>query len=161
MKHQLFYLLIIPLLISCGTAGNSNSEKSETPISNEQVGEEIIINRIEQVYKGQLTDQQIMSAQFYSVFHRAQEQSQDETGWPDWDYWRCTQGDDPEMSITNVEVYEGDRATVSIDLKFPDYIVKVELPMVYENDDWFVDDIITHKDGDTWSLKEVAQSLIN
>jgi len=149
MKHILFFLLFVPLLISCATSENTTSAKI------------IIIDRIEQVYKGQLTDQQIMSAQFYSVFHRAQEQSQDETGWPDWDYWRCTQGDDPEMSITDVEIFDGDRAMVKINLTFENGITQVELPMVYENDDWFVDDIITHKDGDTWSLKEAAQSLIN
>jgi len=180
MKHKLFFILIAPLMMSCGTAENSNTKDFKTPTDSEQVvvdqveedddqsvtnyirsAKIIIIDRIELVYDKQLTDKEIMSAQFYSVFHRAQEQSHDETGWPDWDYWRCTQGDDPEMSITDVEIYEGNRAMVKIDLTFEYVITQVELPMVYENDNWFVDDIISYEDGDTYSLKEAAKSLIN
>jgi len=120
----------------------------------------IIRNRVEQVYNGELEDEDIMSIKFYYTFLQAQTQCEDETGWPDWDYWRCTQGGEPKVSITNVEILDDSRAKVSIDLIFSDSVTKVELPMVYENDDWFVDDIISHEDGKTYSLKKAAKSQL-
>lgn len=125
---------------------------------------EEIKNRIISVYNGDLKDEEIMSAGFYRVFHRAQISCKDEIGWPDYDYWRCTQDIEPTVKIEDIELdYPIEDAIVFLTLDYGEDcdIKKVELPMIYEREKWFVDDIITITNRYRDSLKETAEDILS
>ena len=121
---------------------------------------ELIHARICDQYDGWYTDDKIMSKAFYSVFHKAQLADDSEVGWPDWDYWRCTQGAEAKLSSIEVELKSAATAVAHVILSYPEMgsIKKVDLPMVYENGNWFVDDIISYGEDGKYSLKKAASS---
>lgn len=109
----------------------------------------------------QYNDNEIMSEEFYSVFNRAQLLDDSEVGWPDWNIWRCTNGLYAELHSINVEIISNTDAIAHIELFYPetgDQYCKVDMPMVYENGDWYVDDIIDITNS--YSIKDIAQSIV-
>ena len=124
----------------------------------------LIHSRIYDQYENRMPDDQIMSKAFYSIFHKAQLADDSEVGWPDWDYWECTQGAYAKLSSVDVDVISETKATAHILLFYPENgeYKEVEMPMVYENNSWYVDDIISYeKDDNKYSLREVAKMISN
>lgn len=124
---------------------------------------ELIHARICDKYNGRYTDDKIMSKAFYSIFRKAQQADESEIGWPDWDYWRCTQGAEAKLSSIEVEKKTETSAIAHVVLSYPelDKYKAVDMPMVYENGNWFVDDIISYEGDVRYSLKEAANKKIN
>lgn len=123
--------------------------------------EDAISKRIEAQYENRLPDNKIMSKSFYSIFHKAQEDDDSELGWPDWDYWEWTQGAYAAISSIDVDVISPKNATAHVVLSYPEtkdgHITKLDMPMVYEDNNWYVDDIIHYEDdGSKYSLKKAA-----
>lgn len=124
---------------------------------------ELIHARICDQYAGRYKDDKIMSRAFYSVFRKAQQAEESEVGWPDWDYWRCTQGAEAKLSSVEIEKDTETSAIAHVVLFYPesDEYKSVDMPMVYENDNWFVDDIICYERNTRFSLKETANKKSN
>ena len=123
---------------------------------------ELIRSRISAQYDGAYTDKQIMSNAFYTLFQKAQQTDESEIGWPDWDYWNCTNGADANLSSVDVEIKSTNTAVAHVVLSYPEAgsFTKVDMPMVYENGNWFVDDIISYENNEKWSLRKSAESVI-
>lgn len=123
---------------------------------------ELIRSRISAQYAGVYTDKQIMSNAFYSLFLEAQQTDESEIGWPDWDYWNCTNGADANLSSVDVEIKSTNTAVAHVVLSYPEAgsFTKVDMPMVYENGNWFVDDIISYENNEKWSLRKSAEAVI-
>ena len=140
-----------------------NDKRTHPEIDELQQIKETIKTRIRYQYNEhcQYNDNEIMSEEFYSVFNRAQLLDDSEIGWPDWDIWRCTNGLYAELHSINVEIISNTDAIAHIELFYPetgDQYCKVDMPMVYENGDWYVDDIIDITNS--YSIKDIAQSIV-
>lgn len=127
---------------------------------------ELIHARICDQYNGWYTNDKIMSKAFYSVFQKAQQVDDSEVGWPDWDYWYKYYGDvKAQLSSVMVDKETESSAIAHIALYYPERhnneCIFIDLPMVYENGNWFVDDIICYEDNTRHSLKETANKKIN
>lgn len=135
---------------------------SETEDMDENPAVELIRSRISAQYDGAYTDKQIMSNAFYTLFQKAQQTDESEIGWPDWDYWNCTNGLDANLSSVDVEIKSTNTAVAHVVLSYPETgsFTKVDMPMVYENGNWFVDDIISYENNEKWSLRKSAESVI-
>lgn len=122
----------------------------------------LIRSRISAQYDGVYTDKQIMSNAFYSLFLEAQQTDESEIGWPDWNYWNCTNGLDANLSSVDVEIKSTNTAVAHVVLSYPETgsFTKVDMSMVYENGNWFVDDIISYENNRKWSLRKSAESVI-
>lgn len=123
--------------------------------------EDAISKRIEAQYEDRMPDDKIMSKTFYSIFKKAQDADDSELGWPDWDYWEWTQGAYAAISSIEVDVISEQNATAHIVLSYPEradeHVTKLDMPMVFENNNWYVDDIIHYEDdGSKYSLKKAA-----
>ena len=117
--------------------------------------------RIYNQYSGKYTDNQIMSKAFYSTFNKAQQLNDSEMGWPDWDYWEQTQGAYAKLNSVSVDLISSTSAMAHITLFYPengDYTT-VDMPMVYEENGWYVDDIISYENDEPFSLKQAAINL--
>ena len=124
---------------------------------------EYISSRIRNRYKGLCSDEEIMSDSFYALFTAAQQADDSEIGWPDWNYWNCTNGLDANLSSVDVEIKSTNTAVAHVVLSYPEAgsFKKVDMPMVYENGNWFVDDIISYEDYGKSSLRESAEYILN
>ena len=124
---------------------------------------ECISIQIRNRYKGLYSDKEIMSDAFYTLFTAAQQADDSEIGWPDWDYWNCTNGLDANLSSVDVEIKSTNSAVAHVVLSYPEAgsFTKVDMPMVYENGNWFVDDIISYKGNEKFSLRESAEYILN
>ncbi len=119
---------------------------------------ECISIRIRNRYKGLYSDKEIMSDAFYTLFTAAQQADDSEIGWPDWDYWNCTNGLYANLSSIDVELMTLTAAIAHVVLSYEDgSSKKVDMPMVNEYGDWYVDDIIDGK----FSLRESAEYILN
>ena len=136
--------------------GSEAEDMDENPVV------ELIRSRISAQYDGAYTDKQIMSNAFYSLFQEAQQTDESEIGWPDWNYWNCTNGLDANLSSVDVEIKSTNTAVAHVVLSYPEAgsFTKVDMPMVYENGNWFVDDIISYEDDRKLSLRKSAESVI-
>lgn len=147
------------------TEDNASTPKTKVDVNiDDNTAIELICSRICDQYNGRYTDDKIMSKAFYSIFHKAQLADDSEVGWPDWDYWECTQGAYAKLSSVDVDVISETKATAHILLFYPENgeYTEVEMPMVYENNNWYVDDIISYeKDDNKYSLREVAKMISN
>ena len=134
------------------TLGGGTSTLDEDDI------EDAIKQRIEAQYESRMPDNKIMSKAFYSIFSKAQQADDSELGWPDWDYWECTQGAYAELASVKVEVISEVKAIAHIILHYPENgdNKKVDMPMVYENNNWYVDDIISYDEDGKYSLRKAA-----
>ena len=123
---------------------------------------ECISIQIRNRYKGLYSDKEIMSDAFYTLFTAAQQADDSEIGWPDWDYWNCTNGLDANLSSVDVEIKSTNTAVAHVVLSYPEAgsFTKVDMPMVYENGNWFVDDIISYENNRKLSLRKSAESVI-
>ena len=88
---------------------------------------------------------------------------QDADGMPffDFDYWVMGQ-DFNQMSVADVKVesLDGDQALVSLILRNSGSDNHVKLKMVYERDEWMIDDFITNYEGEDDSLRaDMAEYL--
>lgn len=121
---------------------------------------ECISIRIRNRYKGLYSDKEIMSDAFYTLFTAAQQADDSEIGWPD---WNCTNGLDANLSSVDVEIKSTNSAVAHVVLSYPEAgsFKKVDMPMVYENGNWFVDDIISYEDDGKFSLRESAEYILN
>lgn len=133
----------------------------ETSVYDEDEIEDAISKRIEAQYEDRMPDDKIMSKTFYSIFKKAQDADDSELGWPDWDYWEWTQGAYAAISSIDVDVISPKNATAHVVLSYPEikdgHITKLDMPMVYEDNNWYVDDIIHYEDdGSKYSLKNAA-----
>ena len=135
---------------------------SETEDMDENPVVELIRSRISAQYDGVYTDKQIMSTAFYALFQKAQQTDDSEIGWPSWDYWNCTQGAYAKLSSVDIEVKSTTSAVAYIVLSYPENgsSTKVAMPMVRENGNWYVDDIISDIDGESFSLRKSAELVI-
>ncbi len=124
---------------------------------------DLIHARICDQYNGWYSDDKIMSKAFYSIFRKAQQSDDSEVGWPDWDYWHCTQGAEAKLSSIEVEKKTETSAIAHVVLFYSelDEYKSVDMPMVYENGNWFVDDIISYEGDTRYSLKEAAKKKSN
>lgn len=124
---------------------------------------ECISIRIKNRYKGLYSDKEIMSDAFYTLFTAAQQADESEIGWPDWDYWNCTNGLDANLSSIDVELMTLTAAIAHVVLSYPEdgSSKKVDMPMVNEYGDWYVDDIISYKGNEKFSLRESAEYILN
>ena len=124
---------------------------------------ECISIRIRNRYKGLYSDKEIMSDAFYTLFTAAQQADESEIGWPDWDYWNCTNGLDANLSSIDVELMTLTAAIAHVVLSYPEdgSSKKVDMPMVNEYGDWYVDDIISYDDDGKFSLRESAEYILN
>ena len=104
-----------------------------------------------------------MSDAFYTLFTAAQQADDSEIGWPDWDYWNCTNGPDANLSSVDVEIKSTNTAVAHVVLSYPEAgsFKKVDMPMVYENGNWFVDDIISYNGNEKFSLRDSAEYILN
>lgn len=124
---------------------------------------ELIHARICDQYNGWYTDDKIMSKSFYTLFRKAQQTDDSEIGWPDWSYWECSNGAYAELSTVEVELKSSSTAVAHIVLSYPENSssLKVDMPMVYENGNWFVDDIISYEKDGKFSLRKSAESILD
>jgi hypothetical protein len=118
--------------------------------------------RIRHQYAGYYTDKKIMSQEFYYVLNKAFDLNDkvNEIGNTDYillgyNYWMFSQDGYRDVASIDVELESSTSAVAYVSLAH-EYdetdIVKVKFPMVYENGDWFVDDI--YEIEDRRSLKE-------
>lgn len=118
--------------------------------------------RIRHQYAGYYTDKKIMSQEFYHILNKAFDLNDkvNEIGDTDYillgyDYWMFSQDGDRDVASIDVELESSTSAVAFVSLAW-EYdetnIVKVKFPMIYENGDWFVDDIYEIEDRS--SLKE-------
>lgn len=119
-----------------------------------------IKTRIKNQYSNRYNNKEIMSGDFYSVFSKAQEKDESEVGWPDWNIWDCSQCCYAEIFSINVEVISKTNSIAHVILFYPENgkYLDIDFPMVYENGDWYVDDI--QEVEEKYSLKESAQKII-
>lgn len=124
---------------------------------------ECISIRIRNRYKGLYSDKEIMSDAFYTLFTAAQQADDSEIGWPDWDYWNCTNGLDANLSSVDVEIKSTNSAVAHVVLSYPEAgsSTKVNMPMVNESGNWNVDDIISYEGNEKFSLRESAEYILN
>ena len=160
-------------LMSLGMDIESLAEASINELEVEELGRgdicediddaEYISSRIRNRYKGLCSDKEIMSDAFYTLFTAAQQADDSEIGWPDWDYWNCTNGLDANLSSIDVELMTLTTAIAHVVLSYPEdgSSKKVDMPMVNEYGDWYVDDIISYEDDGKLSLRQSAESIIN
>lgn len=129
----------------------------------------VIKTRIENQYsRNRYNNKEIMSSDFYSIFSKAEEKSIsdidctdcDIIGWPDWNIWDCSQCCFAEIFSINVEVISKTNSIAHVILSYPENgeYLDIDFPMVFENGDWYVDDIqeVERK----YSLKESAQEIV-
>lgn len=137
--------------------GSEAEDMDENPVV------ELIRSRIYAQYDGAYTDKQIMSDAFYTLFTAAQQADDSEIGWPDWDYWNCTNGPDAILSSIDVELKTLTTAIAHVVLSYPEAgsSTKVDMPMVNKNGNWYVDDIISYKGNEKFSLRESAEYILN
>lgn len=159
-------------LMSLGMDIESLAEASINELEVEELGRgdicedvdvaECISNRIKDRYNGLYSDDEIMSNAFYSLFLEAQQTDESEIGWPDWNYWNCTNGLDANLSSVDVEIKSTNTAVAHVVLSYPETgsFTKVDMPMVYENGNWFVDDIISYENNRKLSLRKSAEAVI-
>ena len=118
--------------------------------------------RIRHQYAGYYTDKKIMSQEFYHILNKAFDLNDkvNEIGDTDYillgyDYWMFSQDGYRDVASIEVELESSTSAVAFVSLAW-EYdetdIVKVKFPMIYENGDWFVDDIYEIEDRS--SLKE-------
>lgn len=118
--------------------------------------------RIRHQYAGYYTDKKIMSQEFYHILNKAFDLNDkvNEIGDTDYillgyDYWMFSQDGYRDVASIDVELESSTSAVAFVSLAW-EYdetnIVKVKFPMIYENGDWFVDDIYEIEDRS--SLKE-------
>lgn len=148
----------------------SQVEESEEELGRGDICEDIDVDpavglihaRICDQYNGWYTDDKIMSKSFYTLFSKAQQADDSEIGWPDWNYWECSNGADAELSTVEVELKSSSKAVAHVVLSYPEIgsSKKVDMPMVYENDNWFVDDIISYEDDGKVSLRKSAEAVL-
>lgn len=160
-------------LMSLGMDIESFAEASINELEVEELGRgdicedvdvaECISNRIKDIYNGLYSDDEIMSEAFYTLFVSAQQADESEIGWPDWNYWNCTNGLDANLSYVDVELNSTATAIAHVVLSYPeiDSSKQVDMPMVYEDGNWYVDDIISYEDDGKLSLRQSAESIIN
>lgn len=160
-------------LMSLGMDIESLAEASINELEVEELGRgdicedvdvaECISNRIKDRYNGLYSDDEIMSEAFYTLFVSAQQADESEIGWPDWNYWNCTNGLDANLSCVDVELNSTTTAIAHVVLSYPeiDSSKQVDMPMVYEDGNWYVDDIISYEDDGKLSLRQSAESIIN
>jgi hypothetical protein len=63
----------------------------------------------------------------------------------------------------DVEIKSTNTAVAHVVLSYPEAgsFKKVDMPMVYENGNWFVDDIISYNGNEKFSLRESAEYILN
>lgn len=152
-------------------APTSSNDESTTKMDIKDISEniganpavELISSRIYAQYNGLYTDSQIMSKSLYALFQEAQQADESEIGWPDWNYWNCTNGLDANLSSVDVELNSTATAIAHVVLSYTeiDSSKQVDMPMVYEDGNWYVDDIISYEDDGKLSLRQSAESIIN
>ena len=62
----------------------------------------------------------------------------------------------------DVEIKSTNTAVAHVVLSYPETgsFTKVDMPMVYENGNWFVDDIISYENNGKLSLRKSAEAVI-
>ena len=121
---------------------------------------EAIKTRIRNQYNNPYNNNEIMSSDFYSIFSKAQEKDESEIGWPDWNIWDWSNGPYAEIFSVNVEIITKSNAIAHVILFYPENgkYLDIDFPMVYENGDWYVDDI--QEVEEKYSLKEESKRIL-
>ena len=178
------------LVMACKNNNSSNSsDNSATDNANEKIAHSAdpLRTRVENIYRdvcdtynkaNQMPlgegmemigrrnfDREYCSAAWNKVRNQVTEKDsrlEGEMGFFDFDYWIMGQ-DFQDVSATDVKVQQinGDKATVTLTLHNCGNATPLTLAMVYERDNWFIDDFLTPGEGSTDSLRDDMNAYLN
>ncbi len=172
-------LLALTMTVSCGVRnGTDSTEESADSISSTHTAQNIK-SRVEYIYAHVFEeynkmsdisetmepveanfDEQFCSDEWNKLMDKASEACDSELGLFDFDYWIMAQ-DWSNLSVSDVCVnhIEGDKAQVSLVLHNFSNTKNINLQLVYERGDWYIDNFIDEVNADG-GLKSYLYSLI-
>lgn len=163
------YLMIIAvaivlLVVSC----RNNAKNNNLSTQNEK---EIVIDRVKyifnEVYENGIDgDLKFLTTEYMNLQKKEQEVTPEgEIGFIDYDHWIQAQDDDnPSMTVLSAEILSETKASVKIKIKpssFSDEQSDVELVLIHERGDWYIDDFIGIGGSEKQGLKDYILSSIN
>lgn len=150
------------LMISCRNNANNNNISPQ----NEK---EIVIDRVKYIFKevyenGIDGDSEFLSTEYMNLQKKEQEVTPEgEIGFIDYNHWIQAQDDNnPSMMVLSAEILSEAKASVKIKIKpnsFSDEQSDVELVLIYERGDWYIDDFIGIEGSEKQGLKDYISSI--
>jgi len=155
---------IVLLMVSCRNNANNNN----IPLQNEK---EIVIDRVKYIFnevyeKGIDGDLKFLTTEYMNLQKKEQEVTPEgEIGFIDYDHWLQAQDCfNPSMTVLSAEMLSETKASVKIRIKpdsFSDEQLDVELVLIHERGDWYIDDFIGIDGSEKQGLKDYIISSIN
>ena len=152
-----FQVLVSMIVFIWGFAQNGNSQTSDK----QTIG--YLSDRVMAVYNdhSENWEEKYTSTEYYNIWKAVTEYDKKlvgEVGFFDSDHWwRSQDSCDPKMSVISAEINSSTSATVKVRLTDCGESSVLTFPMVYERDDWFIDDFVTWFEGKEWSEKKMMK----
>ncbi len=127
---------------------------------------EYIKQRITNIYNHNIDNREFYycSKDYYALYKMVVEMDEalvGEIGFFSYDHWiQAQDSEEPKMYVRSVTIHSPARATVKVCIRDFGREQQITFPLVYEYEDWFIDDFITEHGGKKMSEKELMTEYL-
>lgn len=162
-KHGILFttigLLCAAIIAFCLISNNEKVACAESVLQSKQ-SEDYIRGRILSAYNQSYEDRERLftSKSYYKLWQQVQDKDE---AYFDYDHWLQAQDyDNPQVEIVSIHKESDKKASVVVRITDMGRSVDITFQVIYDTDDWYIDDFITEFDGKKSSEKELMRRYL-